>query len=245
MGSELPTGLEKAVMVRAMFDRIAKRYDLVNGLISFGLDRFWREKTVRSLLLVPGSLVLDLACGTGDLTVAAKDYGHRSAGIDLSFGMLAAAKRKDTPLAQADAGQLPIGDASADGILSGFALRNFSELELVFGEMARVLRPGGRIALLEVDRPRWALMSFGHRLWMQQVVPRIGALLSDPGAYRYLPRSLAYLPDHDALADALCSAGFASVTRRPLAGGAAQIITATRSGQSLLANSSKEKPQEN
>src|SRR5687768_1893159 len=148
----LPQGAEKQRMVRAMFDAIAPRYDLVNRIMTFRLDVRWRKRTVRSLTLPAGSRVLDLACGTGDLCRDLVREGHRPLGIDFSFGMLAAA-RTEAPLVQADALQLPFPDASADGATCGFALRNFVDLGSFLTELARVIRPGGRIALLEVGEP--------------------------------------------------------------------------------------------
>ena len=222
-------------MVRAMFDAIAPRYDLVNRLMTFGLDRGWRRRTVQALELAPGALVVDLACGTGDLTRELTRARHRAVGVDLSFEMLAAAHSPGGPMLEADAVALPFASASVDGMVSGFALRNFADLPAVLAEAARILRPGGRLSLLEVDTPRSALVRAGHRIWFNMAVPRIGALLSDAAAYRYLPRSVAYLPDPEALAALLRGAGFDAIARTPLAGGAAQLVRATRAGGQALA----------
>ncbi|HET8930706.1 MAG TPA: class I SAM-dependent methyltransferase, partial [Acidimicrobiales bacterium] len=148
-------------------------------------------------------------------------------GVDFSHGMLAAA-RTGAPLVNADALHLPFADASVDGLTCGFALRNFVELAPMFAESARVLRPGGRMALLEVATPPNALMRFGHGIYFGQVVPRLGALLSDGEAYRYLPDSVAYLPDTATLLSMIADAGFDRVGRIELTGGIAQLITATR-----------------
>ena len=223
----LPQGAEKQRMVRAMFDAIAPRYDLVNRVMTFRLDVRWRRKTVRSLALAPGALVLDLAAGTGDLCRDLAAAGHRPVGVDLSFGMLAAA-RTDAPLVQADALRLPFPDASADGATCGFALRNFVDLEAFLVELARVVRPGGRIALLEVAEPVNPILRAGHGLYFGKVVPRIGALLSDGSAYRYLPRSVEYLPPPPELLDMVRSAGFADATRAALSGGISQLLAGTR-----------------
>src|SRR5687768_10860268 len=181
----LPQGDEKVRAVREMFDTIAPRYDLVNRIMTFGLDVRWRKRATRSLRLSPASLVLDLAAGTGDFCRELAAAGMRPVGVDLSYGMLAAA-RTDAPLVQADVLRLPVDDAIADGVTCGFALRNFVALEPFFAELARTVRPGGRIALLDVARPRNLVLRWGHALYFGSVVPRIGGLLSDRAAYRYL-----------------------------------------------------------
>jgi demethylmenaquinone methyltransferase / 2-methoxy-6-polyprenyl-1,4-benzoquinol methylase len=148
----LPTGEAKVRAVRGMFDAIAPRYDLVNRVMTFGLDRGWRRRAVRSLALAPGSVVVDLAAGTGDLCRDLQAAGHRPVGVDLSWGMLAAA-RTSAPLVQADVLRLPVPDGRADGATCGFALRNFVDLDAFLAELARVVRPGGRVAVLEVAEP--------------------------------------------------------------------------------------------
>lgn len=223
----LPTGDEKVVAVRSMFDAIAPRYDLVNRLMTFRMDVGWRRKTIASLRLPRGSVVLDLACGTGDLCRGLADAGLRPIGLDLSFGMLAAA-RTGAPLAQADALRLPVPDGSIDGVTCGFALRNFAALEPFFAELGRVVRPGGRIALLEVAEPPNPLLRWGHGIYFGKVVPLIGGLLSDGSAYRYLPKSVAYLPEPEVMLDQIRAAGFADVDRRLLSTGISQLVTATR-----------------
>jgi len=210
-----------------MFDAIAPRYDLMNRLMTFRLDVGWRRRTVQRLGLVAGSRVLDVACGTGDLCRDLVRAGYRPVGVDFSHGMLAEA-RTGAPLVNADALRLPFAEASVDGVTSGFALRNFVELPPVFAEAARVTRPGGRMALLEVATPPNPLMRFGHGIYFGRIVPRIGALLSDADAYRYLPESVAYLPETPMLLAMIADAGFERVSRIELTGGIAQLITATR-----------------
>ena len=222
----LPHG-DKATAVRSMFDAIAPRYDLLNRLLTFRLDIRWRRRTVRDLDLPTGSTVLDLACGTGDLCRDLDSAGHRPVGMDLSWGMLVAA-RTDAPLVHADALRLPAPSGTVDGVTCGFALRNLAALEPFFAELARVLRPGGRIALLEVDRPRNPLLRFGHSVYFGRVVPFVGGLLSDRSAYRYLPRSVVYLPDEADLLRQISDAGFTDVAKVRLSGGIAQLLTATR-----------------
>ena len=223
----LPQGDEKQRMVRDMFDAIAPRYDLVNRIMTFRLDVRWRRRTVRELLLPPGARVLDLAAGTGDLCRDLQALGHRPIGVDLSFGMLAAA-RTDAPLVQADALRLPVPDGAVDGATCGFALRNFVDLAGFLAELARVVRPGGRIALLEVDEPPNRLVRAGHKVYFGSVVPRIGALLSDADAYRYLPKSVAYLPPPDELLRLVRAAGFGDARRTRLSGGISQLLVGTR-----------------
>ena len=223
----LPEGEAKAAAVRSMFDAIAPRYDLVNRIMTFRLDVRWRRKTVRRLDLPDSSVVLDLACGTGDLCRDLERAGLAPIGMDLSWGMLAAA-RTGAPLVHGDALRLPVADGAADGVTCGFALRNLTGLEPFFAELARSLRPGGRIAILEVDSPPNPLLRLGHGLYFGRVVPFIGGLLSDRDAYRYLPRSVAYLPSEKDLLATIVSAGFVDVAKERCSGGIAQLLTATR-----------------
>jgi len=223
----LPQGDDKRVAVQSMFDAIAPRYDLVNRVMTFRMDVGWRKRTVRDLRLGPGSSVLDLACGTGDFCRELERAHLRPIGMDLSFGMLANA-RTGAPLAQADALALPVSNARVDGVTCGFALRNFVALEPFLAELARVVRPGGRIAFLEVAEPPNRVLRAGHGFYFGKVVPWIGGLLSDPAAYRYLPKSVAYLPEPDDLLRMVADAGFVGVDRALLSTGISQLITATR-----------------
>jgi demethylmenaquinone methyltransferase/2-methoxy-6-polyprenyl-1,4-benzoquinol methylase len=223
----LPEGEEKVEAVRSMFDSIAPRYDLVNRIMTLRMDVRWRRRTVGSLGLPAGATVIDLACGTGDLCRELSARGMAPIGVDLSFGMLAAA-RTEAPLVHGDALRLPLPDASVDGVTCGFALRNFERLPPFFGELGRVVRPGGRIALLEVAEPPNRLLRWGHGVYFGKVVPLVGGLLSDPAAYRYLPRSVAYLPPPGVMLDQLRAAGFEQVDRTLLSVGIAQLVTACR-----------------
>jgi len=225
---QLPQGEEKVRAVRSMFDAIAPRYDLVNRVMTFRMDVAWRTRTVRELGLPDGSLVADLACGTGDFCRELQKQGLRPIGFDLSFGMLAAA-RTSAPLAEADALALPLPDSSLDGITCGFALRNLVELDGFFAELARTVRPGGRIAILEVAEPPNRFLRWGHSIYFGSIVPKVGGLLSDPSAYQYLPKSVAYLPEPGVMLQRLADAGFVQVERQLLSVGISQLITATRS----------------
>ncbi len=226
-GSELPQGAAKVAAVRSMFDAIAPRYDRVNRLLTFGMDVGWRRRTVAALGLAPGARVVDVAAGTGDLCRELDRAGHRSVGVDMALQMLAHA-RTAAPLVQADALALPLPDGAADGLTCGFALRNFVDLGGFLAESARVLRPGGRMALLEVAEPAHPVLRTGHRLYFGRVVPVVGGWLSDKAAYAYLPKSVAYLPDVPTLLAMVREAGFESITRRALSTGIAQLVTATR-----------------
>jgi demethylmenaquinone methyltransferase/2-methoxy-6-polyprenyl-1,4-benzoquinol methylase len=225
----LPEGEEKTARVRSMFDAIAPRYDMVNRLMTFGLDQSWRRQTVSALALPEDSLLLDVACGTGDLTRLARHRHYRVIGADLSRGMLVA-NNTGAPLLQADCSRLPFSDGAFDGLVCGYALRNFSDLPGALAEMARVIRPGGRLGMLEVDAPTSRLLRTGYDVWFTRVVPVIGAALSDREAYDYLPRSVAYLPPTPVLRRLLSEAGFSGVGIRPLAGGLSQLVYATRVG---------------
>jgi demethylmenaquinone methyltransferase / 2-methoxy-6-polyprenyl-1,4-benzoquinol methylase len=223
----LPEGDEKREAVREMFDAIAPRYDLVNRIMTFRLDVRWRRKAVRSLGLPAGSRVLDLASGTGDLCVDVARAGYRPISVDLSLGMLRA-DRSGAPRVQADVLRLPFPDASADGVTCGFALRNLVDLGAFFDELGRVVRAGGRIALLDVGIPHNGVVRWGHRLYFGKVVPRIGGWLSDPAAYRYLPRSVAYLPPPADMVAMLRRSGFADASHTDLSGGITQLLGGTR-----------------
>ena len=228
-GDELPQGDEKVRAVRSMFDSIAPRYDMVNRILTFRLDVRWRRRSVRELELEPGACVLDLACGTGDFCNDLLRAGLHPIGFDISSGMLRAATT-DAPLVHADILSLPLPDASVDGATCGFALRNLVELPAFFFELGRVIRPGGTIALLDVAKPQNKVLRWSHGMYFEKVVPKIGGLLSDKSAYRYLPRSVAYLPEPPAMLNALREAGFIDARRQLLTPGAAQLITATRRG---------------
>ena len=224
---DLPKGAEKVEAVREMFDAIAPRYDFVNRLMTFRLDTRWRKKTVSALNLPKGSRVLDLASGTGDLCIELKQNGYQPISMDLSFGMLSA-DRSGAPRTQVDILKLPIPNMCVDGITCGFALRNLENLQMFFFELARVTRHGGRIALLDVSVPTNRLIRFGNSIYFGRIVPIIGGLFSNRAAYRYLPRSVAYLPEPDQLVAMMKQSGFADAKHTQLSGGLTQLLVATR-----------------
>ncbi len=226
-GDVLPVGDEKVQAVQSMFDAIAPRYDMINRLMTFRLDVKWRKQTVRDLALPAGSTVIDLACGTGDFCRDLEAGGLHPLGFDLSMGMLANA-RTNAPLAQGDALSLPLEAGSVDGATCGFALRNFVDLPPFFAELARVVRPGGRIALLDVCEPPNPVLKAGYQVYFGKIVPIIGGLLSDKAAYSYLPRSLAYLPEPSEMMREVRDAGFEDAERILLSGGLTQLIVGTR-----------------
>lgn len=223
----LPQGAAKQTAVREMFDAIAPRYDMVNRIMTLRLDVRWRRIAVRSLGLARGSRVIDLASGTGDFCAELRDNGYRPFSIDLSFGMLLK-DHSNSPRTQADILRLPIPSAAVEGVTCGFALRNLVDLQIFFDELARVTKPSGRIALLDVGVPSNRLIRFGNSIYFGKIVPIIGGLLSNRAAYRYLPRSVAYLPKPTKLREMLSLAGFKNVEHRQLSGGLTQLLTATR-----------------
>jgi demethylmenaquinone methyltransferase/2-methoxy-6-polyprenyl-1,4-benzoquinol methylase len=226
--NELPQGDEKRRDVEEMFDRVAPRYDRMNRIISLGLDRGWRRKTVTALDLAAGSRVLDLACGTGELANELLAHGLAPVAVDFSAGMLAAA-HTNAPLVRADGAALPLAAQAVDGVVCGFALRNFVDLEVVFAECRRVLRPGGRFAALDATVPTNPVMQVGNAVWFRGIVPVLGRLVGhDRAAYSYLPKSTAYLPAHETLARRLEHAGFTDAEVRTFTGGSVLLMTGTR-----------------
>jgi demethylmenaquinone methyltransferase/2-methoxy-6-polyprenyl-1,4-benzoquinol methylase len=226
---KMPIPAEKADtrLMRHMFGVIAPKYDFITRVFSYGMDMRWKRQGVKMAVLPERPVVLDLACGTGDFCRELAAYDLVPIGADLSYGMLAAG-RSGAPLVQADILRLPVPDASVDGVTCGFALRNLVELEAFFVELARVVRPGGRVAILEVAEPPNPVMRWGHGVYFGKVVPRIGGLLSDPTAYRYLPKSVAYLPPPDELLALFRGAGFTDGTRTLFSGGISQLLLGTR-----------------
>ena len=205
--------------VRSMFDRISPVYDAMNRTMTVGLDQRWRRATVAAVVR-PDDRVLDACCGTGDLAVAVLEAGGRVTGLDFSERMLERARRKSTEVdwVQGDALALPFEDGSFDAATVGFGVRNLDDLERGLAELRRVLKAGGRVAILEITRPSGLLAPF-YRLWFDGLVPLLGKLLPGGSAYTYLPASVRRFPGPEELAGLLGAAGFEDVRWKTFAGG--------------------------
>jgi demethylmenaquinone methyltransferase/2-methoxy-6-polyprenyl-1,4-benzoquinol methylase len=208
-----------------MFDRIAPVYDGMNRLMTAGLDRRWRRAAAEAVVR-PGDKVLDSCCGTGDLAIAAAEAGGKVIGIDFSKPMLEHARRKAPELewVEGDALAMPFADGAFDAATVGFGVRNLSELDRGLREMRRVLRPGGRLAILEITRPRGLLAPF-YRLWFDVLIPAAGKILPGGSAYTYLPASVRRFPDPEGLAKLMDEAGFGEIRWRLFAGGIVALHT--------------------
>ena len=208
-----------------MFDRIAPVYDAMNRIMTAGLDQRWRRETARAVVR-PGDAVLDACCGTSDLAVAAARAGGRVTGLDFSERMLERARRKEPSIewVEGDLLALPFSDGSFDAATVGFGVRNVEDLERALGELRRVLRPGGRVAILEITQPRGALAPF-YRLWFDRIVPLLGRVLPGGSAYTYLPASVRRFPGPEALAELVTASGFRDVRYRTFAAGIVALHT--------------------
>jgi demethylmenaquinone methyltransferase/2-methoxy-6-polyprenyl-1,4-benzoquinol methylase len=216
----METGRLPADGVRRMFDRIAPVYDVMNRVMTVGLDQRWRAVTVRETVR-PGDRVLDACCGTGDLAIAAREGGASSVvGLDFSAAMLERARRKapDVTFIEGDVLALPFHDETFDAAVVGFGIRNVADLEQGLRELRRVLRPGGRLGILEITTPRGVVAPF-YRLWFDTVVPFLGRVLPGGEAYTYLPASVRRFPPPEELAALLAANGFSRVRYRTFAGG--------------------------
>jgi demethylmenaquinone methyltransferase/2-methoxy-6-polyprenyl-1,4-benzoquinol methylase len=220
-----------------MFDRIAARYDAMNRLLSFGLDRGWRRRTVRALALGAAPRVLDLATGTGDLAIdiARMHPDAQIVGLDPSRQMLAVAGAKlarrrlgdRISLVVGDAQKLPYQDGEMDAATIAFGIRNVPDRPAALREMARVVRPGGRVAVLELGEPRSGVMGRMARLHCHHIVPRLGALISGAREYRYLQRSIAAFPPSEEFAAIMEQAGLRMIEVVPLTFGVCTLYVAT------------------
>ena len=212
-----------------MFDRIAPVYDVMNRVMTAGLDGRWRRLAV-SEVVWPGDRVLDACCGTGDLAVEAERRGGRVVGLDFSERMLERARKKSGAIewVRGDALALPFEDGAFDAATVGFGVRNLADLEGGLRELARVLQPGGKLAVLEITRPRGALKPF-FQLWFDVLVPLAGRILPGGKAYTYLPASVRRFPGPDDLSRLLERAGFEGVRYRLLGGGSVALHVGTNS----------------
>lgn len=211
---ERSSGTLPEAQVKAMFDRLAGVYDLMNSVMTAGLHHQWRERAADLAALQPGQSALDVATGTGDLALAlARRVGPSGqvVGCDFSERMLARARTKapGVRFEQANALDLPYADGSFDAVTVGFGARNFADLRRGLAEMARVARPGGRVVVLEITTPRRPPLSWFFHLWFDRVVPMLGRLAGDADAYAYLPSSVRRFPGPSALAGELAAAGLA------------------------------------
>jgi demethylmenaquinone methyltransferase/2-methoxy-6-polyprenyl-1,4-benzoquinol methylase len=238
-GSERPQrdSEEFAAQVRGMFDRIAGVYDVMNSAMTAGLHHQWRERAVDRAQVGPGSDALDVCCGTGDLALELRRRigpDGRVVGCDFSEPMLELARRKsgDQGLAVefgwADALDLPYGEAGFDAVTIGFGARNLADLDRGIAEMARVLRPGGHLVILEITRPQREPLASFYSLWFDRVVPVLGSLAGDEDAYSYLPESVRSFPEPEALAARIDAAGFVEIRWLLLAGGIIAIHSGTK-----------------
>jgi demethylmenaquinone methyltransferase/2-methoxy-6-polyprenyl-1,4-benzoquinol methylase len=214
--------------VRTMFDRIAPVYDVMNRVMTAGLDRRWRRLAVREVVW-PGDRVLDDCCGTGDLAVEAERRGGRVVGLDFSEEMLERARRKSGTIewVRGDALELPFADGEFDAATVGFGVRNLDDLDRGLRELWRVLRPEGKIAVLEITRPSGVLRPF-FRVWLDVLVPLAGRFLPGGKAYTYLPASVRRFPGPEDLSKLLENAGFREVRYRLLGGGSVALHTAVK-----------------
>lgn len=223
------TGRLSAPEVRSMFDRIAPVYDVMNRVMTAGLDQRWRRETVEAVVR-PGDRVLDACCGTGDLAAAALKAGAGDVvGLDFSPRMLerARAKQQLVTWLDGDVMAMPFADADFDSATVGFGVRNVSDLSAALAELRRVLKPGGRLGILEITTPTGILAPF-YRLWFDRIVPLLGKLLRGGSAYTYLPASVRRFPGPDELARVMRDGGFEQVAYRTFAGGIVALHTGVR-----------------
>ncbi len=218
------TGTLPEPQVRAMFDRIARVYDRMNAVMTAGLDRRWRERAADLAAVAPGDRVLDVATGTGDLAIELARRvapGGEVVGADFSEEMLAIARTKDASIRfeTANALELPYGDGEFAAATVGFGARNFSDLPRGLSEMVRVVRPGGRVVVLEITTPTRPPLSTVLGVWFDHIVPGLGRLAGDPEAYEYLPNSVRRFPGPEPLAAVLYDCGLRDVAYRVTAGG--------------------------
>ncbi len=207
--------------VRVMFDRIARVYDRMNSVMTGGLDRRWRERAADLARVGPGSKALDVATGTGDLAIELERRGAEVTGLDFSDEMLSLAHAKSPGIAwlAGNALRLPFGDDEFAAATVGFGARNFDDLGRGLREMARVVRPGGRVVVLEITTPQRPPLSWFFGLWFGRVVPLLGRLAGDPEAYGYLPSSVRRFPGPEDLAGELAACGLEDVRWVLTAGG--------------------------
>jgi demethylmenaquinone methyltransferase / 2-methoxy-6-polyprenyl-1,4-benzoquinol methylase len=217
----MATGTLEEGQVRAMFDRIAGVYDAMNSVMTAGLHHRWRERAADLARVGPGSRALDVATGTGDLALALSRRGADVVGSDFSEGMLERAREKSAAVRweHGNALELPYEDDGFDAATVGFGARNLSDLERGLAEMTRVVRPGGRVVVLEITRPTRPPLSTFFSLWFDRVVPQLGRFAGEDQAYSYLPSSVKRFPGPAELAKLMDAAGLRDVRWILTAGG--------------------------
>lgn len=223
-------GLDKApAEVAAMFDGVAKRYDITNTVLSFAQDRRWRKATRKALALGPSDVVLDLAAGTAVSTVELSASGATCIAADFSLGMLKAGADRAVPKVAADALALPFADGSFDAATISFGLRNVNDVAVALGELNRVLRPGGRLAICEFSTPTFGPFRTVYMEYLMKALPAVATRVSsNPSAYVYLAESIRAWPDQFALGDLMRDAGFSQVRWQNLTGGIAAVHSARK-----------------
>ncbi len=228
----LHSGDKKKAQVMSMFDGIAKRYDFLNHFLSFGIDHYWRKQSVKALMLENGQSLLDVACGTGDQGFSAlKAADIKVTGLDFSANMLEYAQKKITArkleekfkLIQGDAEQLPFEDNTFDALSISYGIRNVGTISTSLGEFYRVLKPGGRLSILEFAEPQGWFFGRLYRFYFDHILPLLAGLMSSKSAYSYLPESVRHFPDRGDFTDLLKSEGFRRVACRDLTFGVTAI----------------------
>jgi demethylmenaquinone methyltransferase/2-methoxy-6-polyprenyl-1,4-benzoquinol methylase len=224
------SGTLPETQVRAMFDRIARVYDLMNSVMTAGLHHRWRARAADLARVGPGARALDVATGTGDLAIELARRGAEVTGLDFSEPMLELARRKAPGIewVRGNALELPYGDGEFDAVTVGFGARNFADLGQGLAEMARVAKPGGRVVVLEITTPQKPPLSWFFRLWFDRVVPVLGRVAGDPDAYTYLPSSVRRFPGPHALAVEMAAVGLEDVRWLLTAGGIIAVHGGTR-----------------
>ncbi len=222
---------------RRMFDAIARRYDLLNSVISLGMDGYWRRRAVACLAPEDGQLFMDVGCGTGDVAMEIVRQAPRAdvLGLDPAEAMLAIADEKAVASGMDDCITFRAADitdpdeefpqAPFDGVTCSFCIRNITNRAAALEQMASLMRPGGRLVILELTRPAGALARFGHKLYNRWFVPLVGRILSRAGAYKYLVSSIENFPQPQAICEAMVAAGFQNVEQTPLSSGVVTLFT--------------------
>jgi ubiquinone/menaquinone biosynthesis methyltransferase len=232
LGSAFHSPETKRAHVRSLFATIADRYDLITRVLSYGQDRRWKARLIQEARIAPGDVVVDLACGTGDIALLARAAGARRVfGLDLTPRMLLLARKKggDVPFLAGDMGALPLSDGSVDLATTGYGLRNVSDLNTAIAELARIVKPGGRLLSLDFNRPESAIVRSLYLAYLTIVGSVLGWLLhGDPDTYRYIPESIRRYPGAAGVAERLRAHGFTDVRVIPLLAGLMSLHVARR-----------------